>query len=85
MCVCVYGCTRLSSLSRTLPDSSFIHLSGYQQPVYAGVCGVVCVCVEKNEKMKNRNSLARKSHFNQLCGGYQAKNSGGQFISLASC
>ena len=35
--------------------------------------------------MKNRDSLARKSHFNQLCGGYQAKISGGQFISLASC
>ena len=32
----------------------------------------VCVCV-KNGKMKNRDSLARKSHFNQLCGGYQAK------------
>ena len=42
------------------------------------------MCV-KNEKMKNRDSLARKSHFNQLCGGYQAKISGGQFISLASC
>ena len=40
---------------------------------------------EKNGKMKNRDSLARKSHFNQLFGGYQAKNSGGQFISLASC
>ena len=68
-------------------------LGGYQQPVYAGVCGVVCVCrkkkekrkKKKNRKMKNRDSLARKSHFNQLCGGYQAKNSGGQFISLASC
>ena len=76
MCVC-------------LPDFSFILLGGYQQPVYAGVCGVVCVCrkkrKEKNGKMKNRDSLARKSHFNQLCGGYQAKNSGGQFISLASC
>ena len=52
-----------------------------------------CVSVEKkkkekngkNGKMKNRDSLGRKSHFNQLCGGYQAKNSGGQFISLASC
>ena len=78
-----YGRTRLSSLSRTLPDFSFILLGGYQQPVYAGVCGVVCV--EKMGKMKNRDSLARKSHFKQLCGGYQAKNSGGQFISLASC
>ena len=38
-----YGHTRLSSLSRTLPDFSFILLGGYQQPVYAGVCGVVCV------------------------------------------
>ena len=44
--------------------------------------GCVCVCTWK---MKNRDSLARKSHFKQLCGGYQAKNSGGQFISLASC
>ena len=56
VCVCVcecvsvhvwipddYGRTRLSSLSRTLPDFSFILLGGYQQPVYAGVCGVVCV------------------------------------------
>ena len=54
---------------------------------------VWCVCRKrkkkekkrKNGKMKNRDSLARKSHFKQLCGGYQAKNSGGQFISLASC
>ena len=38
-----YGRTRLSSLSRILPDFSFILLGGYQQPVYAGVCGVVCV------------------------------------------
>ena len=38
-----YGRTRLSSLSRTLLDLSFILLGGYQQPVYAGVCGVVCV------------------------------------------
>ena len=69
------------------PSSSFILLGGYQQPVYAGVCGVACGCIKKkkNEKMKNRDSLARKSHFNQLCGGYQAKISGGQFTSLASC
>ena len=80
-----YGRTRLSSLSRSLPDFSFILLGGYQQPGYAGVCGVVCVCVEKKWKNENMDSLARKSHFNQLCGGYQAKNSGGQFISLASC
>ena len=40
------------------------------------VCTCVCVCVcvsvcvyEKNGKMKNRDSLARKSHFKQLCGG----------------
>ena len=79
-----YGRTRLSSLSRTLPDFSFILLGGYQQPVYAGVCGVVCVC-RKNWKNENRDSLARKSHFKQLCGEYQAKTSGGQFISLASC
>ena len=45
-----YGRTRLSSLSRTLPDFSFILLGGYQQPVYAGVCGVVCVCRKKMEK-----------------------------------
>ena len=54
--------------------------------VCACMCSCVCVCVcVKNGKMENRDSLARKSHFNQLCGGYQAKNSGGQFISLASC
>ena len=47
---------------------------------------VWCVCVKKSGKMKEkRDSLARKSHFKQLRGGYQAKNSGGQFISLASC
>ena len=43
-----YGRTRLSSLSHS-PSSSFILLGGYQQPVYAGVCGVACVC----KKMKN--------------------------------
>ena len=32
-----------SSLSQTLPDFSFILLGGYQQPVHAGVCGVMCV------------------------------------------
>ena len=46
---------------------------------------VVCVEKMKKWKMKNRDSLARNSHFNQLCGGHQAKISGGQFISLASC
>ena len=44
------GRTRLSSLSRTLPDFSFILLVGYQRPVYAAVCGVVCVCRNKMEK-----------------------------------
>ena len=79
-----YGRTCFSSLSHS-PSSSFILLGGYQQPVFAGVCGVACFCQKRKRKMKNRDSLARKSHFNQLCGGYQAKNSGGQFISLASC
>ena len=37
-----YGRTRVSSLSHS-PSSSFILLGGYQQPMYAGVCGVVCV------------------------------------------
>ena len=44
-----YGHTRLSSLSRS-PSSSFILLGGYQQPVYAGVCGVVCVSKKKERK-----------------------------------
>ena len=47
VCVCV--CSRLSSLSQTPPDFSLILLGGYQQPVHAGVCGVMCVR-EKNEK-----------------------------------
>ena len=42
-----YGHTRLSSLSQTPPDFSFILLGGYQQPVYAGVCGVMCVRKKK--------------------------------------
>ena len=42
-----YGHTRFSSLSQTPPDFSFILLGGYQQPVHAGVCGVICV-LEKN-------------------------------------
>ena len=33
--------------SQTLPDFPFILLGGYQQPVHAGVCGVMCVR-EKN-------------------------------------
>ena len=57
VCVCVagsipddYGHTRLSSLSQTqVPDFSFILLGGYQQPVHAGVCGVMCV---RGKKMK---------------------------------
>ena len=43
-----YGRTRLSSLSHS-PSSSFILLGGYQQPVYAGVRGVVCVSKKKKE------------------------------------
>ena len=43
------------------------------QPVYAGEYGVACVCKKmKKWKNENRDSLARKSYFNQLCGGYQA-------------
>ena len=45
-----YGRTRLSSLSQTPPGFSFILLGGYQQPVHAGVCGVMCVREKKNEK-----------------------------------
>ena len=44
-----YGRTRLSSLSHS-PSSSFILPGGYQQPVHAGVCGVVCVKKGKKEK-----------------------------------
>ena len=44
-----YGRTRLSSLSHT-PTPSFILLGGYQQPVYARLCGVVCVSKKKKEK-----------------------------------
>ena len=60
--------TRLSSLSQTLPDFSFILLGGYQQLVHAGVCGVMCVRekkrkkMKKNEKDQKRDSLARKCH-----------------------
>ena len=35
-----YVHTRVSSLSQTPPDFSFILLDCYQQSVYAGVCGV---------------------------------------------
>ena len=52
VCVCDYGHTRLSSLSQTLPDFSFILLGGYQQPVHAGVCGVMCVWEKKEKKKK---------------------------------
>ena len=45
-----YDHTCLSSLSRT-PDFSFIFLDGCQQPVHAGVCGVMCA----REKMKKTN------------------------------
>ena len=40
----------LSSLSQTPPDLSYILRGGYQQPVHAGVCGVMCA--GKNEKTK---------------------------------
>ena len=53
MCVCVCVC---------VSDFSFILLGGYQQPVHAGVCGGMCV-PGKKKKTKNRDSLARKSHF----------------------
>ena len=54
MCVCSdrevtgsipddYGHTCLSSLSQTPSDFSFMLVGGYQQPVHAGVCGVMCV------------------------------------------
>ena len=46
-------------------------------PEYA----VWCVC-KKKEKI-NRDSLARKSHFNQPCGVDQVNISGGQFESLS--
>ena len=80
-----YGRTRLSSLSHS-PSSSFILLGGYQHAVYAGLCGVACACKKritngkKEEKDENGDSLARKSHFNQLCGGCQAKISRNRFF-----
>ena len=46
-----YDHTRLSSPSHS-PSSSFIFLGGYQQPVYAGVCRVVCVSKKKKEWKK---------------------------------
>ena len=46
------GHTRLSSLSQAPPDFSFILLGGNQQPVHAGVCGVMCVRGKK-EKAEN--------------------------------
>ena len=58
-----YGHTRLSSLSQTPPDFSFILLGGYQQPVHAGVCGVMCADKIYEKRPKSRDSLARKSHF----------------------
>ena len=54
MCVCV--CVRVSSLSQTLPDFSFILLGGYQQPVHAGVCGVMCVREKKKKKKKMKKT-----------------------------
>ena len=41
------GHIRLSSLSQTPPDFSFILLGGYRQPVHVGVCGVMCVREKK--------------------------------------
>ena len=38
-----YGHARFSSLSQTPADFSSILLGGYQQPVHAGVYGVMCV------------------------------------------
>ena len=42
-----------------------------------GGCMGVCMCVGcggggggGGQRMKNRDSLARESHFNQLCGGF---------------
>ena len=55
VCVCVCACVRACVC---------VGGGGYQQPVHAGVCGVMCVRGKKeNEKTKNRDSLARKSHF----------------------
>ena len=56
--------TRLSSVSQTPPDFSFILLGGYQQPVQAGVCDVMRVHEKKLKKLKrpqSRDSLARKA------------------------
>ena len=38
-----YGHTRLSSLSRSSPGSSFVFLGDHTPPVHAGVCGIMCV------------------------------------------
>ena len=55
VCVCVCACVRasvcLSSLSQTLPFS-FILLGGYQQPVHAGVCGVMCAGKKRKKEQK---------------------------------
>ena len=56
-----YGHTRLSSLSQTSPDFSFILLGGYQQPVHVGVCVVMCVRKKNEKRPKSRDSLARKA------------------------
>ena len=58
-----YDPTRLSSLSQTPPDFSFILLGGYQQPVHAGVCGVMRVRGKMKKDQTSRDYLARKSHF----------------------
>ena len=33
----------------------------------------VCVCVKNGKNENEKDPLATKSHFNQSCGGYQAK------------
>ena len=54
MCVCVCVCVIESvvcvCVCVSLPDFSFILQGGYQQPVHAGVCGVMCA--EKKKKRK---------------------------------
>ena len=61
-----YGRTRLSSLSRTLLtflSFSWVVTNSQCMPEYV----VWCACVEKNGKMKNRDSLARKKSLQNSC------------------
>ena len=67
-----YGHTRLSSLSQTLPDFSLILLDGYQQPVHAGVCGVMYVR-EKNKKDQKVGIHWPEKATSYLCGVDQAE------------